>query len=33
MGILKSKRKSIFIEKDRSSESFQKFQTLAKMAQ
>jgi hypothetical protein len=33
MSILKSKKKSIFIEKDRSSSSFQQFQTLAKMAQ
>lgn len=33
MGILKSKKKSIFIEKDRSSISFQRFQALSKMAQ
>ncbi len=33
MDILKSKKKSIFIEKDKSSVSFQKFKTLAMMAQ
>lgn len=33
MSILKSKRKSIYIEKDRSSISFQRVQALSKMAQ
>ena len=33
MDILKSKKKSNFIEKDKSSVSFQKFKTLAMMAQ
>jgi len=33
MGILKSKKKSIFIEKDKKSASFKHFEVLTKMAQ